>query len=662
MTYISFGLNTLDQLQINFTSKSDADTWLWLYDTDGRLRYQRRFQSRDDLISRVFSDPSDGDWLVVLVQEVFASLRISSGGRKALPTGIFVEFVYPVDATIVLLDDGNTTVLPIVTGIINVAVNVTDNYHVVTTTRLYSNGGDDHTEMEYNSISRLYEVSFNTTVFEDGLYELVAFAQCQVGEIGIASISIHINNYGTPPIEDANPPIVGAPYQEPEAHDVKAEQGVNVFVDVSDAETGVHLVILSCSADQGETWDNSTMIRQNMNMFKGYIPGFAARTNVTYMILAYDYVGNCAVEDNNGDCYGYSVSSNSIVVSITASSNAVKSEDSVLVGVHVTDGTFVIQDALVQLETDRGGIFIAQSGYTDSNGDFATTFAAPSVSEQTDLRITATASKSGYVDGSSNRYLVVLPQDAVSLSVIITADPTSVQPEQASVITVHVTDGTSQTLEASVVLSSDDGGTLSPASGYTNSSGYFSSTFTAPSVPRETIIALTAVANKTGYLDGQGQVQITVATTILSVSVTASPSTVQSGEISTVTTRVTHDGNPVSGAIVTLSSNKGGTFTQSSDSTNSNGYFVTAFAAPIANTQATVTITAEATKTGYLDGQDQTYITVSSIQPPPAESSTALRVYLAIIVVILSVIGFGIALARRKGTPSKKQAVFPMTS
>jgi len=236
--------------------------------------------------------------------------------------------------------------------------------------------------------------------------------------------------------------------------------------------------------------------------------------------------------------------------------------------------------------------------------------------------------------------------------VAVTAHPTAVQPEQTSTITVQVTDGTYQISDASVALSSDDGGTLSPTSGYTNSSGFFASTFTAPSVTGQTTITITAVASKTGYLDGQGQAQITVATTILSVSVTANPSTVKSGETSTVTTQVTYSGNPISGAAVALSSNKGGTFTQSSGITDLNGYFTTTFTAPTVNTQTAVTITAEATKTGYVDEQDQTQITVSPSQPTPSDDGTPFWLYLAIVFVIVAVLGGGVAIARRKRSQS----------
>ncbi len=211
-----------------------------------------------------------------------------------------------------------------------------------------------------------------------------------------------------------------------------------------------------------------------------------------------------------------------------------------------------------------------------------------------------------------------------------------------------MTDDTSQVSDASVVLTSDDGDTLSPTSGYTNSSGHFTSTFTAPTVAGQTTITITAVASKTGYLDGQGQTQVSITTTTLSVSVTANPPSVQSGETSTITAHVTHNGNAVSEATVTMLSNGGGAFTQSSGTTSSNGYFTTAFTAPTANTQTAVTITAEATKTGYLNGQDQAEITVNPSQPLPPEEGTPFWIYLMAIVVILSVLGFGIILARRQ--------------
>jgi len=200
----------------------------------------------------------------------------------------------------------------------------------------------------------------------------------------------------------------------------------------------------------------------------------------------------------------------SSVVSVSLTPVAVSSGGEVSISVHVTNETVAVNDAFVQLSSDKGGSFSPSSGNTDSNGDFDSTFTAPSVSSQTTVKITATASKTGYNRGFDYEYVTVYPPDTLFLSVTITADPSQVQSSGTSTITVRVTDGTNALSDASVTLSSNKGGSLSPTSGIADVHGHFTSTYTAPSVTTETTITISADATKTGYLDGQGQTQITV--------------------------------------------------------------------------------------------------------------------------------------------------------
>jgi hypothetical protein len=71
-----------------------------------------------------------------------------------------------------------------------------------------------------------------------------------------------------------------------------------------------------------------------------------------------------------------------------------------------------------------------------------------------------------------------------------------------------------------------------------------------------------------------------------------------------------YDMSPVGGANVTIEASDG-TLSTASGITDINGEFTLTFAAPIVNEQANVTITVNATKAGYNDGQSQTVLTVS---------------------------------------------------
>jgi len=42
-------------------------------------------------------------------------------------------------------------------------------------------------------------------------------------------------------------------------------------------------------------------------IYMGEIPGFPAGTVVSYKVIAYDYAGNFAIEDNMGNLYTYTI-------------------------------------------------------------------------------------------------------------------------------------------------------------------------------------------------------------------------------------------------------------------------------------------------------------------------------------------------------------------
>jgi len=96
---------------------------------------------------------------------------------------------------------------------------------------------------------------------------------------------------------------------------------------------------------------------------------------------------------------------------------SVLAQGNVAVEVRVSDGETGVPEAFVQLSSDHGGNFEPSSGFTDSTGDFESTFYAPNVSEPLNVRIVVTASKENYETSS----------DEVLLSVL-TPSPSGVEP------------------------------------------------------------------------------------------------------------------------------------------------------------------------------------------------------------------------------------------
>jgi hypothetical protein len=128
----------------------------------------------------------------------------------------------------------------------------------------------------------------------------------------------------------------------------------------------------------------------------------------------------------------------------------------------------------------------------------------------------------------------------------------------------------------------------------------------------------TITAQASGYTTGQGQITTyLIDYSPLQITLAANPTSVNNGYNSAITAYVTANSAPVTGATITLSSNNGGTFSSTTD--QGNGYYNASFTAPSFSISTTCTITATGVKTGYLNAQGTTQVTVT---PAPAPTPT----------------------------------------
>ncbi|MEM4701112.1 MAG: NosD domain-containing protein, partial [Candidatus Bathyarchaeia archaeon] len=176
-------------------------------------------------------------------------------------------------------------------------------------------------------------------------------------------------------------------------------------------------------------------------------------------------------------------------------------------------------------------------------------------------------------------------------------------------ITAYVSLGGNPVEGANVTFFSIKGGNFAPQYGLTNSSGYFTTSFTAPTVEEITDVRVIARASKSGFVDGSDHKYLTILPP-LSVDVEAQPSEVLSEETSTISVYVSWVGEPVDGANITLFSTNGGSFTESSKLTNSSGKALFTFNAPLTSEELVTAIVAHASKGGFADGEAQTVVTV----------------------------------------------------
>ena len=327
-------------------------------------------------------------------------------------------------------------------------------------------------------------------------------------------------------------------------------------------------------------------------------------------------------------------------VSMSLSHSQMVSGGTVQMTIRVMVGSSPVPNANIAILPILGGTLTPQSGSSDSTGYFTAYYVAPSVSEATNIRIIARAYKAGNADGSTHQYLEVVPP----LSVEMTASSGLIKSEASTDGTVHVTYNSQPVESATVTLTSDNSGSLTPQSATTDADGWLQFTYKAPLTLTQLNVTLKATVTKIGYWSGSDEIKVSIAPKILTVDVIANPTTVDSEDSASITVHVASDGAAVANATVTVSSDVTGQFSNATGLTDANGEFTMIFTAPQTAELVGITISASANKDGYVNGQNQTSLTVN---PAPAQGigtlfglslTTLLLIIIPVIVVVVVVI------------------------
>jgi len=105
---------------------------------------------------------------------------------------------------------------------------------------------------------------------------------------------------------DTAPPDISNIMQTPSQNSVFPEDEVKVNATVTDDLSGVKLVILNYTNNNG-TWNPIEMTNIEGNIWNATIPAFPYNTNVTYTITAKDNFNNIATIQETGQIYWYIV-------------------------------------------------------------------------------------------------------------------------------------------------------------------------------------------------------------------------------------------------------------------------------------------------------------------------------------------------------------------
>jgi PKD repeat protein len=199
---------------------------------------------------------------------------------------------------------------------------------------------------------------------------------------------------------------------------------------------------------------------------------------------------------------------NTLTVSYFADPNPVHGGQSLSQTVHVERGGGPIDSATIWAWATDGSDVGHIIGHTNANGDLAWTAPADYVASQVQYTTTYQAgTPRGDAWGTCTGTLTILLQ---TFEVSVLADPNPVLSSQSSQVKVHVTDSEGKPVKYATILMAASDGRFNQTGGFTDASGDFMLTFTAPSVTAQTQCTITAVVYQYGYAQDTVNGTITV--------------------------------------------------------------------------------------------------------------------------------------------------------
>lgn len=337
-----------------------------------------------------------------------------------------------------------------------------------------------------------------------------------------------------------------------------------------------------------------------------------------------EFTPSLTVTDNLGDKDTFSSSSKIIVTNpnerasmkVLMSSNPASvdtgKQSTITVTVKGDDGKD-IPGAIVKLTTNIGDVN-PTTEKTDEFGQLTSTFTSSVEGKAT---INAQVKKDGFSDNSSMINVHVQPPTAPKVSV--SSEPSSVNPEKPSTITVIVKGNDGKEISGAIVELDSDLGKVVPKSGETDTFGKFTSNFTSPTEGTATI---DVKVNAPDYGETKDETKVKVThLEIPNVQVSSEPQSIEINNTSTITvTVIGEDGKEIPKAKVELELNPIiGKVVPKSGETNSSGQFTSIFTS---SAEGTTTITAKVNKNGFGDNSNETELLVKPLKISDANNSS----------------------------------------
>lgn len=340
-----------------------------------------------------------------------------------------------------------------------------------------------------------------------------------------------------------------------------------------------------------------------------------------------------------------------LTVQILPKLNSIISESTTQITISVSNDGQPTGNANVTVQADSGTLS-SGFGITNGTGTFSLNYTAPRTTTLITTTISATAEKTGFVNGASNTPLSIHPK---ILEILMHASPTSVYSGDIANLTVNV-NYAGAPIEGAYVQFSTTSGNLTKTNGLTDPQGNLALQLQAPQVSNNTDVTIIANASSVGYADSQYQTTITASPRTFVISIKPElNSQLGSSEIPIlVKVNCTQNSEPVEGANVTIFTTLGSfssldkTLSRTESTTDAQGVLDFTLFAPETAVSKVANITVIAAREGYVNGVNQTTVQIEPNASPASSGGFPLLTLLLIIVPVVIVVVVVVVLVKKK--------------
>jgi hypothetical protein len=472
-----------------------------------------------------------------------------------------------------------------------------------------------------------------------GIYQAKVTVMDDFGVTNQSTLSINVQT-GLVPLQVSPPNVNSSDFKVKEGGHVS----VTVYVNDSSGEAVGNATVTLFSVNGGQ-FAQTIGLTNSSGYFTTVFTASGIIRPVNIRIVA--TASKATYADGSG--YVYLQAYPALTVQISSNPSVVSTE-STQVTVNVTCNGQPINNAMVTIQTDYGTLS-SQNGTTSTNGTVLITYTAPQTIIAHDAVISTSAQETGYVDGVGQTTIIVEPK---TLKASINVLPTTAYSGDIANVTVHVEYAGTPVWGANVTVSATLGN-FTKTNGLTDDNGNLNLSLTSPLVSNQTTINITAIASAAGYADGQNQTMLTVLPRTFKINIVTASSILNSNAETLVTVNVTceQDSHLVQGASVVVFTPHG-SFSNKNGTTDSQGTWTLYFYAPQTTVQEITNITASVSKEGYVNGANQTSITVNAAASPNASGGFSILMLLLIIIPIVIVIVLVVFVKKRVITFSSR--------